>query len=318
MPTAQCRSPLLSKVRLILMLRNGFFSYTQSTQLVQSVTSEITIDFEPAPIFPVNTKLQLRCRLPRSRLIYWSSRGETKRGNNPLVVRMTTNEISKRFICHGKDVDGLWHRQVVRIQRYSSDRLIAVMNNESSTTRATSPSTKGSPMILHQSDPISFCDWSSKRTESAHQTDQFALWYQIRFHCSNAVLCGRYESRRASNSVSLTREYRSFIEPIELVVPVGCLAKQCARDRRWPSTHLSVRSIESWNLHMYCRDEKSTSLTIDRFSTWSTNRTCRTRVVVLSNLLVSSGLSLRWTIAGRMYLVRYVFASMDCSKRMSS
>lgn len=154
MLTAQCRSPLLSKVRLIPVLSNVFFSYNQSTQLVRSVTSDMTIDFEPAPIFPVNTKLKLRCRLPRSRLIYWSSRGETKRGYNPLTVRLTTNEINKRFICHGKDVDGMWHRQVVRIQRYSSGRLIAVMNNGSSTTRAPSKATKGSPMIPNQSDLI--------------------------------------------------------------------------------------------------------------------------------------------------------------------
>jgi hypothetical protein len=82
-------------------------------------------------IFPIDSEIRFNCKLPQSSIISWTSINPRRRENNPLTFRIGLNHINKKFVCHAKDVNGKWHRKVVRIRRYSQEQLTAIiMNNE--------------------------------------------------------------------------------------------------------------------------------------------------------------------------------------------
>ncbi|CAF1237105.1 unnamed protein product [Adineta ricciae] len=96
---------------------------------VQNISHEISIDIEPMNIFPIDSQIKFNCKLPYARRIWWSSINHRRRENNPLRMRFGLKSINKRFICHANDIDGKLHRKIVRIQRYSQDKLIAIVSN---------------------------------------------------------------------------------------------------------------------------------------------------------------------------------------------
>ena len=99
--------------------------------LVQAVPQDITIDIEPSNIFPIGSTIRLNCQLPQSETIWWSSVNHRRRENNPLTLRIESNYVNRRFICHAKHVNGKAYRKMIHIERYSEDYLTAILvNNE--------------------------------------------------------------------------------------------------------------------------------------------------------------------------------------------
>jgi hypothetical protein len=105
------------------------FSFNVLINLVQPISYEILIDIEPTNIVPIDSDISFNCKLPESDNIWWSTINHRRRENNPLIIRIGLNHINRRFICHAKGSNGKMYRKMVRIQRYSQEQLIAIIDN---------------------------------------------------------------------------------------------------------------------------------------------------------------------------------------------
>lgn len=136
--------------------------------LVQAVPQDITIDIEPSNIFPIGSTIRLNCLLPQSETIWWSSINPRRRENNPLTLRIDSDYINRRFICHAKDIHGKAYRKMIHIERYSKDYLTAILvNNEAERTYRKKP--RRSTLHFHFLSIISVI-LSSKKTSNSCQS----------------------------------------------------------------------------------------------------------------------------------------------------